>query len=79
MRQFYLLIEKGAPIAHQLMWSHWIELLPLKDINKINYYINQVKRFNLSKKQSVLFYVEKITLLLWNTVVILEFYLENIL
>ena len=40
MRQFYYLIEIGAPIAHQLTWSHYIELIPIKDINKINYYIN---------------------------------------
>ena len=23
-----LLIEKGAPLAHQLSWSHYVELLP---------------------------------------------------
>ena len=23
MRQFYQLIEKGAPIGHQLSWSHY--------------------------------------------------------
>ena len=40
MRQFYLMIEKGATLWHQLSWSHYRELLPLKDINKINYYIN---------------------------------------
>ena len=40
MRQFYLMIEKGALMGHQLSWSHYRELIPLKDINKINYYIN---------------------------------------
>ena len=35
MRQFYLLIEKGAPVAHQLSWSHYTELLPIKDVNAI--------------------------------------------
>ena len=39
IRQFYLVVEKGAPVAHQLTWSHYYELLPLKDINEINYYI----------------------------------------
>ena len=39
-RQFYLLIEKGAPVARQLSWSHYQELIPVKDIYKINYYIN---------------------------------------
>ena len=32
IRQFYLVVEKGAPLAHQLTWSHYCELLPLKDI-----------------------------------------------
>ncbi len=41
IRQFYLLIEKGAPLAHQLSWSHYIELLPIKDIN--NYTLNTYK------------------------------------
>lgn len=51
MRQFYCLIEKGAPVAHQLSWSHYKILLPLKDINKINYYIEQIKIRNLSKRE----------------------------
>ena len=37
MRQFYQLIEKGAPIGHQLSWSHYRELLPLKDLDEIKY------------------------------------------
>ena len=40
MRQFYNIIEKGALLGHQLTWSHYRELIPLKDINKINYYVN---------------------------------------
>ena len=39
MRQFYLIIRKGATLWHQLSWSHYCELLPLKDINEINYYV----------------------------------------
>mgnify|MGYP006795264717 CR=1 FL=1 len=31
MRQFYLLIEKGAPLAHQLSWSQYQEIIVLKD------------------------------------------------
>ena len=38
-RQFYLLIQKGAQIGHQLSWSHYRELLSLDNIDKINYYI----------------------------------------
>ena len=35
MKQFYLVFsnEKVAPLAQQLSWSHYIELLPLKDEN----------------------------------------------
>ena len=50
-RQFYLVIEKGATMSHQLNWSHYSELLPLKDINEINYYINVTEKNNLSVRQ----------------------------
>ena len=40
MRQFYLLIEKGVAMPHQLTLMHYIELLPLNDINKINLIID---------------------------------------
>ncbi len=41
-RQFYNLFqkEKWSPMATTLSWSHFCELLPLKDKNKINYYIH---------------------------------------
>ena len=51
MRQFYLAIEKGAPLAHLLNWSHYVELLPLKDVNKMNYYIKIIINQNLSKRE----------------------------
>ena len=35
MRQFYLMLEKGATLSHQLTWSHYCELLAIEDINKI--------------------------------------------
>ena len=50
MRQFYL-FQKGQPLVDQLSWSHYVILLPLKDINKINYYIKQVIIYKLSKRQ----------------------------
>ncbi|MDO4963360.1 MAG: PDDEXK nuclease domain-containing protein [bacterium] len=40
MRQFYYVIEKGVAMPHQLSWSHVLMLLPLNDLNEINYYIN---------------------------------------
>ena len=39
MRQFYWLIQKGALMGHQLSWSHYRQLIPLKNIDRINYYI----------------------------------------
>ena len=50
IRQFYLLFKNVAPVA-QLSWSHYQELLPLKDINEINYYINISISQNLSKRE----------------------------
>ena len=40
MRQFYYMIEKGVSMPHQLSWSHVLRLLPLNNVNEINYYIN---------------------------------------
>ena len=51
MRKFYLLCEKVASVAQQLSWSHYCELLPLKDINEINYYIDISVAQNLSYRQ----------------------------
>ena len=51
IRQFYLVVEKGVPLAHQLTWSTYCELLPLKDINEINYYIKTTIEQCLSKRQ----------------------------
>ena len=39
MRQFYLLIEKGVAMPHQLTWSHILTILPVKDVDAIKYYI----------------------------------------
>ena len=51
MRMFYLLVEKSQPPADQLTWSHYCELLPLKDINEINYYIKITSEQCLSKRK----------------------------
>ena len=51
MRQFYLMIEKGAPMAHQLTWSHYCELLSLKEVNEIEYYIKISSEQYLSKRK----------------------------
>lgn len=51
MRQFYFTIEKGVAMPHQLTWSHIISLLPLNDINEMNYYINLAEKLNLSYRE----------------------------
>ncbi len=53
MRQFYLMFkdEKVSPLATQLSWSHYIEVLSLKDMNKINYYIKIAEEQILSKRE----------------------------
>ena len=39
MRQFYQLIEKGAPMAHQLSYSYYVELLSIKNVDEIDFYV----------------------------------------
>ena len=51
MRKFYLIYQKGQAMPAQLTWSHYCELLSIKDINEINYYINISIKQNLSKRQ----------------------------
>ena len=50
MRKFYL-FQKGQTLPALLTWSHYCELLPLKDINEINYYIDISLKQNLSYRQ----------------------------
>ena len=49
MRKFYL-FQKGQPLAAQLTWSHYIELLNINDFNEIHYYINQINIYHWSKR-----------------------------
>lgn len=65
MKQFYIVFqkwspvatdsieknEKVSPVATQLTWSHYCELLTLKDMQEINYYIDMCKKYNLSKRE----------------------------
>ena len=51
MRQFYLMSKKIATLSQQLSWSHYVELLKFKDINKINYYINIAIENNMSVRE----------------------------
>ena len=51
IRQFYIVIEKGATLSHQLSWSHYCELLPVNSIDKINYYIKITEEEKLSVRE----------------------------
>ena len=51
MRQFYLIVEKGVALPHQLSWSHILAILPINNINETNYYISISIEQNLSYRQ----------------------------
>ena len=51
MRQFYMMVQKGATMSHQLAWSHYVELLSLRNLDKINYYIRITEDWNLSVRE----------------------------
>ena len=53
MRRFYDVFKdiKFSPLVRTLSWSHYMELLPLKDVNTINYYISISNTFNLTKRE----------------------------
>lgn len=53
MRQLYIVFEKGASVGHQLTWTNLRYLLPMKDVNKRNYYINICNKQNLSSRQLI--------------------------
>ena len=53
MRKLYLFVQKGQPLDAQLTWSHYISLLTLKNKNEINYYIDQIKKNSLSKRELI--------------------------
>ena len=57
MKQFYNLLEKQnseqkvSPLVTQLTWSHYIVLLPLKNVDEIKYYIDVCVKRNLTKRE----------------------------
>ena len=51
MRKFYHLIEKMATVSPFLSYSHYVELLPYDNLEKIQYYIKMVEKQNLSIRQ----------------------------
>ncbi len=51
MKQFYKIFsnKKVSQVATQLSWSHYVELLPLKDLNEIKYYIKICKEQSIGR------------------------------
>ena len=51
MRAFYELIQKCGAMHRVLTWNHYLKLLPLKNLNEINYYIDITITNNLSYRK----------------------------
>ena len=53
IRQYYRMFkeEKWSPLATKLSWSHYSELLAIRDENELIYYINIAFERNLSKRE----------------------------
>ena len=51
MKKFYNLVKKLATMSQQLTYGHYVELLPIEDINEIKYYIKTVELYNLSIRE----------------------------
>ena len=51
MQQFYELVQKVGALHRILTWNHYLKLLPLKNLNEINYYISITIRDNLSYRK----------------------------
>ena len=53
IRQFYKKFsnENWSPLATNLTWSHYTELLSIKDKNKLLYYLNLATNNNLSRNE----------------------------
>ncbi len=51
MRQFYIIFQNIATMSQLLTWSHYVEIIKLKNINEINYYIKITCEMNLSVRE----------------------------
>ena len=53
IRQFYNIFSdtKWSPMVTKLTWSHYIMLLPLKNIDEMKYYIDVCEKRNLTKRE----------------------------
>lgn len=53
MRKFYITYQKGHAVRDQLTWTHYKAILPIKNENERNYYINQIILNNLSSRELI--------------------------
>ncbi len=53
MREFYLVYPIWRAVSAKLNWTHYRYLLPIKNENERNYYINQVILNNLSSRELI--------------------------
>ena len=53
MRKFYEVFsdEKLNPLGSKLSWSHYRELITIKNLDEIIYYIDVCEKNNLSKRE----------------------------
>ena len=51
MRKFYFLIEKLATVSQHLSYEHYVELLTVKSIDTVKYYIKISEEQNLSVRE----------------------------
>ena len=51
MKKFYILVTKLATVSQHLTYGHYVELLSVKNIAKIKYYIKLVETQNLSIRE----------------------------
>ena len=51
MKKFYIVCQKLATVSQQLTYSHYVELLPLDNINEISYYVRITEDQNLSVRE----------------------------
>ena len=50
MIKFYE-FQKMQSVTANLSWGHWIELLSIKNIDKMQYYINQTEKLFLTTRE----------------------------
>jgi len=51
MLKYYEILKKVPTVSAKLSWSHYDEILKLKDIKEIIYYIKLIETYNLSVRE----------------------------